>query len=99
MDNGTPEKALDLYEQITEKPDDVLYSVMFSACAAICDARAIELGNKLLRQIPMVEKKNIVFTGSVLNMLMKFGQVKDAEKLFQSLENKDQVTLGAMIQG
>ena len=74
VNNNLPDKALDLFEQISPEPDDALLSSAFSACAASCDQRAIRLGNKLLRQIQENEAKDIIVINSAINMLMKFGR-------------------------
>ena len=99
IDNQMPEKALDLFEKIPVALDDVSHTIIFSACAALNDARAIQLGNQILRAMPTAFKNNSTVLGSILCMLMKFRQIKDAENLFSSSKIRTPVLLGIMMQG
>lgn len=90
---------MDTFDQMRETPDHVIFSIIFSACAALCNDRALQLGKRLLDQMPIHQKGNTIMISSALNMLMKFGQVKEAEDLCQSLKSKDIMISGAMIKG
>jgi pentatricopeptide repeat protein len=93
-----PEKALDLFEQITISPNDVIYTMVFSACAQLGDDRAMQIGKRLLDQVPNSFQNNNRILTSSIHMLMKFGDVKRAEQVFQMVK-KDIVTYGAMMKG
>lgn len=100
MDNHLPSKALDLIDKIEPPVSDVMLTIIFTVCAAASsDEKAIQLGNRFYRETTAIETKNLNTINAILNMLMKFGQLKEAEQLFQSLKNKDQITMGAMIKG
>jgi hypothetical protein len=91
-------KALDLFEQMHIDPKDVIYTMVFSACAQLADDRARKIGKKLLDQIPSSLLNNSVILTSAIHMLMKFGDVQRAEYIFEMV-NKNIVTYGAMIKG
>lgn len=80
-------------------PDEILYLITINGCARSCNERAIQLGNKLRQQMPKNLKEKSSVIGSLIEMLMKFGQVQDAEDLFRSFKNKDQVVYAAMVKG
>ena len=65
----------------------------------LANDRAIQLGNKLFRQLPASHKGDTVVTGAILKMQMKFGQVKDAEDVLRTSDKKTAVTYGVMMQG
>lgn len=94
-----PEKTLDLFETIRETPDDFSYRIAFSACCELDDNRALDLANKLLRQLPAAHRNNVYLLGSILKMLMKFGQVKEAEQWFRSSTKKSLISYSTMIKG
>ena len=93
------DKTLDLFEQLPFKLNDVIYIITFNACAKLCSDRAKKIGRKLLNEMPKTFEKNNYIQNSAIDMLMKFGDVKDAENLFEMMQNKDTVTYGAMMNG
>jgi hypothetical protein len=94
-----PEKALDLFENMTVDPDEVVHLILFNACAALSNERAKALGKKQLGQMPrsFLEHANLV--SSAVDMLMKFADVAGAENLFNSLKRKNVMSYGALMQG
>ena len=93
------DKALDLFEQISESPDSFQYAIAFNACAMLADDRAVRLGNKLFRQLPASYKHNAAVTGVLLKMLMEFGQMEDAEEVFRSIGKKNVAIYATMMRG
>ncbi len=94
-----PEKALDLLDNMTFKPNRVTLAIIFSACAQLSNDRAKQIGKKFLEQMPKdCQQDNIILTSAV-NMLLKFGDVQTAENIFRLIMKKDVVTYGAMMQG
>lgn len=81
------------------QPDAVLLTIIFNFCTDLCTERAIQLADQLLRQTPDRYKSHVILSGSMIKMLMKFGRVKEAEDLFQSLKNRDLITYGLMMKG
>ena len=93
------DKALDLFERIPFKLNDVIYAIVFNACAQLCDDRAKTIGKKLLNQMPKHFRNNNILLNSAIDMLMNFGDVKEAEHLFEWNKKKDIITFGAMMNG
>jgi RNase H-fold protein (predicted Holliday junction resolvase) len=93
------EKALDLFEQMPIKSDDVTYSIIFNACAQLKNDRGQKVGKKLLEEISNKSLTNTIILGSAINMLMRFGDVTQAEKFFQMIKKKNLVICGIMMTG
>ncbi|CAF1464632.1 unnamed protein product [Adineta steineri] len=92
-------KALDLFEQIQLNLSNVSYSIIFNACAQLSNDRAKQIGRKLLDGMPENFKENKYIQSSAIDMLMKFGDVKKAEILFKTFEEKDIITYSTMMKG
>lgn len=99
VENGLPDKALDLFEQTSENSDEKILISIFSACAALSNQRAIQLGNQLLHRISTKKEANIILISSAINMLMKFGQMKKAEDMFAQVKKLDTAIYGIMMHG
>ncbi|CAF5203416.1 unnamed protein product [Rotaria magnacalcarata] len=97
--NETFEKALDLFEKIDIELDNVIYTIAFNCCAKLCNDRAMKIGKKLLAEMPENYRNDNVTSTSAINMLMKFGDVESAERIFRSIKVKDIITYGAMAKG
>ncbi|CAF1152611.1 unnamed protein product [Rotaria sordida] len=97
VENNMNDKALDLFEQMPLNPNNVIHIIVFNACAELANDRAKEIGRKLLHQMPKYFHNEIVLLTSAIDMLMKFGDVENAENLFQMMKKKDIITYGAMI--
>jgi len=93
------DKALDLFEQISPDPDNVIYIVIFNACAQLKNDRAKKVGKKVLDQILNKSVTNNVVLTSAIHMLMNFGDVKSAEQLFESIKKNNVVSYGVMMKG
>ena len=93
------DKTLDLFEQLPFNPDDVTYTVVLNACAQLCDDRAKQMGMKLLKHISSHFQNNPTVLTSAIDMLMRFGDVTNAERLFGRMTNKNIITYGAMMNG
>jgi hypothetical protein len=99
VENDMSDKALDLFEQIPFNLNGSSYTIMFNACAQLSNDRAKQIGRKLLHQIPKQFETDNYIQNSAISMLMKFGDVQHAEKLFQMSKKTDIVTYGAMMKG
>ncbi|CAF4400529.1 unnamed protein product, partial [Rotaria magnacalcarata] len=67
------EKALDLFEKVDIELDDVTYTIVFNACAKLCNDRAMKIGKELLAKMPENYRNNNIISTSAIDMLMKFG--------------------------
>ena len=97
--NNMYDKALNLFERVPFELDYVIYTVVFNVCAQLCDDRAKQIGNKLLHQMPKHFRNNNNLLTSAIDMLMRFGDVKEAEHLFDTIKKKDIISYGAMMNG
>ncbi|CAF4334164.1 unnamed protein product, partial [Rotaria magnacalcarata] len=93
------EKALDLFEQIHLSLTSVIYTIVFNACAKLCNDRAIKIGRKLLDEMPENYRNDVVALNSAMHMLMKFGDIQSAERIFRSNKKKDIITYNAIMKG
>ncbi|CAF4372101.1 unnamed protein product, partial [Rotaria sordida] len=84
--NKMSEKALDLFEKINLKLDDVTHTVVFNACAQLANDRAMKIGKKLLDEMPNDYRNDNVVLTSAIDMFMKFGDVESAERIFDSIK-------------
>ncbi|CAF1489739.1 unnamed protein product, partial [Rotaria magnacalcarata] len=93
------EKALDLFEKVDIELDDVTYAIVFNACAKLCNDRAMKIGKKLLAKMPENYRNDNIISTSAIDMLMKFGNVESAERMFRSIKAKGTNIYGALMNG
>ena len=89
VQNQMSEKALDLFEQIEFNLNNVTYTIVFNACAELANDRAMKIGKRLLDEMPRNFRNDNVILTSAIHMLMKFGDIQNAENVFQSIKNKN----------
>ena len=94
-----PERTLDLFEEISCRADDTIRTVAFSACADLCNDRAVRMGKKLLDQLSGDSSDKVVLINSAIHMLMTFGEVALAERHFSRITEHDAYTFGVMMNG
>ena len=81
------------------KPNEFTLAVVFNACSQLSNDRAKTTGKKLLDEMPEQFRNANVLLTSAIDMLMKFGDVKEAEHLFELNKKKNIITFGAMLNG
>ncbi|CAF4138380.1 unnamed protein product, partial [Rotaria magnacalcarata] len=99
VQNNKCDKALDLFEEVPFKRNDVSYTIIFNARARISNDRATKIGRKLLGEMPKNLETNNYIQNSAIDMLMRFGGVESAEKRFQMIQKKNIITYGTMTNG
>ncbi|CAF4683884.1 unnamed protein product, partial [Rotaria sp. Silwood1] len=99
VENDQYEKVLDLYEEMNIKPDDIIYIIVLNACAGLSNYRAMNIEKQILQKICNKWQNNKIILTSGIDMLMTFGNVNDAEYLFRSIQKKDIIAYGAMMNG
>lgn len=99
MKNHQPDRALDLFDEFSSQANGTLYTIAFSACASLCNERAVQTGKKLLDRMPKTMFNNLIVVNSAIHMLMKFGDVEHAELLFSCINRPDTYTYGVMLNG
>jgi pentatricopeptide repeat protein len=97
--NGLPEKALDLFDHVSSMLNPNLYTILYSTCTNLSNDRAITLGKQLLIDMPHVFNDDLIVIGSAIHMLMKFGEVQEAERLFSQMKKRDAASYGIMMNG
>ena len=90
---------MDLFETIRFKPDKFLLNIIYSACASLCNERAIRLGTKVFDEMPKNYSNDIMIISSAIHMFMNFGHVKKAESIYSQISRPDIVVYGAMMSG
>ncbi|CAF3202289.1 unnamed protein product [Rotaria socialis] len=98
LENNDPEKAIELFKQITD-PSEVVFNLYFNACASLGTSEALDLTKKTLEKMPKTFYSNSYILCSVLDALMKCGDVKYAESIYNSSTNKTLPMYGAMMKG
>jgi len=93
------EKALNLFEQMHIIPDNIIYTLVFKACAQLNNERAQIIGRQLLAKISTKAHIDNTVWNSAIHMLMQFGNVNDAERIFKSLKNINIVSYGTLMEG
>ncbi|CAF5028644.1 unnamed protein product, partial [Rotaria magnacalcarata] len=97
--NNVAEKVLDLFDEMKIEPDQFNLSTLFNACAVLNNNRAMKTGKKLLDEMPENYRNNNITSTSAIDMLMKFGDVESAERIFRSMKTKNIITYNATIKG
>lgn len=85
--------------QMSMKPNEVILISILNACTKLANEHAKKLGKEILRQFPKIFLEHEKLMTSAIDMLMKFGDVADAEYLFQTIKIKHPSTYGAMMKG
>lgn len=73
--------------------------MLFNACAKLCNERSIKIGTEVLHKLPSSFIQNQKLVNSAIDMLMKFGNVNQAESFFEKIKRKSLVSYGTMMQG
>ncbi|CAF1544367.1 unnamed protein product, partial [Rotaria magnacalcarata] len=79
--------------------DNVTYIVVFNACAGLANDRAMKIGRKLIDEMPENYRNYLVVLTSAMHMLMKFGDIQSAERIFRLNKKKDIITYNVLING
>lgn len=96
--NDLPERAIDLFRQV-EHPDEVIIILLFSACAQVETHEALKLIKDVIPKIHGSIYSNPRLVTSLLDALMKCGDVIKAQSIFDSTPDKVMHMFGAMMTG
>jgi pentatricopeptide repeat protein len=97
--NRLSEKTLDLFETLPFESDQAIYVIVYNACASLSNERATTIGKKLLDEMPQRYFNDVNVSNSAMHMLMKIGDVQNAERLFSQIRRPTLVTYGVVING
>ncbi|CAF2076483.1 unnamed protein product, partial [Rotaria magnacalcarata] len=81
------------------EPNQFTLGTLFNACAVLNNNRAMKIGKELLAKMPENYRNNNITSTSAIDMLMKFGDVESAERIFRSMKTKNIITYNATIKG
>ena len=96
--NNMAKKAIDLFYQVNI-PDKIIVTILFNACAQLGTKEALNVAKAVSEQIPKSFYSNSYVLPSLLDVLMKCGEVTEAELLFNTSRNKDLSMYGTMMKG
>ena len=96
--NKQATKAIDLFHQIN-KPDNIIFILMFQASAQLGTKEALDLIRLLRSKMPTSFYSNPRLLTSLIEALMKCGDVQSAEIFFKKVQVKEIPLYGAMIRG
>jgi pentatricopeptide repeat protein len=98
VENNMTNKAIDLFNKI-KHPSEVNIIVLLHACAQLGTNEALDLVKKVSKEMPKSFYSNPRLLTSLLNALIKCGDVKHAESLFDTSQEKILSMYGAMMKG
>ena len=96
--NKMPECAIELFDQV-KTPDEIIMNVFFNACAQLGTKDILDKVKTIAEKMPKSFYSNTYILSSLLNVLMKCGDVEHAQSLFGSSTNKVPPMYGAMMKG
>ena len=93
-----PGEAIALFKQV-EKPDEVIVMLLFNACAQLKTVEARHLVKEVAASMPKSSYSNEHLMTSLLDALMKCGDVAGAQSLFDGSTKKVVSMYAAMMKG
>ncbi|CAF1298068.1 unnamed protein product [Rotaria sordida] len=96
--NNMANKAIDLFNEIKD-PDEIVTNLLFNACAELKTSEALSLTKKVSSQMPKLFYSNLRLLTSLLDALIKCGDVTHAQSLFDASTKKILPMYGAMMKG
>ncbi|CAF4333211.1 unnamed protein product [Rotaria sordida] len=92
------QKAIDVFNKI-QTPNEIIIILLFNACAQLESSEALNLVKKVSEEIPKSFFSNAHLLTSLLDALMKCGDVSSAQLLFDNSKEKSSEIYGAMMSG
>ena len=92
------DKCIDLFRRI-KRPDAVIYVLLFNACAQLETKEALDLVKRVSSEMPRAYHSDAYVATSLIDALMKCGDVEGAESWFNQTKVKDLPMYGAMMKG
>ena len=96
--NNQADKAIDLFNEI-KNPDEICVTLLFNACAQLGTLEALNLTKQISKNIGKSIHSNVRLLTSLLDALMKCGDVTYAQSLFNTSTEKNIQMYGAMMKG
>jgi pentatricopeptide repeat protein len=94
-----PEKVLQMFDRIPVQPNEVIATILFNACAKVADPHSKESGKRTLNRLPAAFFEDQILATTAIDMLMRFGDVEEAERFFSQIKKRDAANYGVMMNG
>ena len=98
MKNKKANKAVDLFHGI-DNPSEVIVLIVLNACAQLQTNQALDLVKRISSNLSKSFRAHPRLMTSLLDALMKCGDVKSAESIFIEMKKKPLEMYGAMMKG
>lgn len=93
-----PERAIDLFQQI-DTPNEFLYVLFYKACSQTPTSEVANLLRRVVSQMPNKFHSNVYITTTLIDALMRCGDVAQARALFDRSSDKVSPMYGALMKG
>jgi hypothetical protein len=96
--NNKASKAIDLFHEI-DTPNEVILLLLLNACAQLQTNVALALVQQISSNVSLSDASNPHLVTSLLDALMKCGDVKSAESVFTTIKKISSEMCAAMMNG
>ncbi|CAF5031375.1 unnamed protein product, partial [Rotaria sp. Silwood1] len=96
--NNMSNKAIDIFNKI-ENPNEIILNLLFNACAELKTNEALDLAKETSKRMSKSFHSNPYILSSFLDALMKCGDIKYAQSVFDKSKEKVLPMYGAMMKG
>jgi pentatricopeptide repeat protein len=96
--NNQSDKAINLFNEI-KNPDEVILILLFNACAQLGKKELLNFIKKVWNEMPKSFLDDNNLCNSLIDALMKCGDVENAQTLFDKSLNKTLFMYGSMMKG
>lgn len=97
--NQRNKEALALIKQMTVQPNSYICTKVFSLCADLNTDTAKQVGRQLFAQMTDSDRNDTATMNAAVHMFATFGDLHEAEKVFESIKTKNSISYGAMLKG
>ncbi|CAF3993336.1 unnamed protein product, partial [Rotaria sp. Silwood1] len=80
------------------KPNEIILTILFKICSEFTNEQTFQLAKNMFNEMPKIFYKNSALCNSYIHMLMKFGEISNAENIFSQIKKKDIIHYGVMMQ-
>ena len=98
MKNRRFKEATTLFDEI-RNPSKVNYVLLFNACAQLETKEALDLVKRVSSEMPRAYYSDAYIATSLIDALMKCGDVEGAELVFDKSTTRETPVYGAMMKG
>ena len=95
--NEMPKKAIDVFNRVRD-PNEVLFTLLFNACAKLGDDERLKLIRAHSSSLPSSWTSNVRLSTSLMDALIKCGDCESAERIFPTT-SKSVISYGNLMNG